>query len=88
MPQRLTTHSRLETMSDMAPKIDPDKYLTIGNAAKLANVSRFWLRSLVKGGHVAGIQIDGQWFALRSSVESFAKSSGNVGRPRGGKHGN
>lgn len=88
MAQHWTTHSRPETMVDMAPKIDPDKYLTIGNAAKLANVSRFWLRSLVKGGHIAGCEIDGQWFALRSSVESFAKSSAGVGRPRGGKHGN
>lgn len=75
-------------MPDMAPKIDPDKYLTIGNAAKLANVSRMWMRSLVKGGHVAGVQMDGQWFALRSSVESFAKSTPTKGRPRGGLHAN
>jgi hypothetical protein len=70
----------------MAAKIDPDKYVTIGTAAKLANVSRLWMRKMVQGGHVAGVKIDTQWFALRSAVESFAKTSPSVGRPRGGKH--
>lgn len=73
-------------MSTMAPKIDPDKYVTIGTAAKLAGVSRLWMRKLVQGGHVAGLQIDTQWFALRSAAESFAKTTPAVGRPRGGKH--
>lgn len=73
-------------MSAMAPKIDPDKYLTIGNAAKLANVSRLWMRTMVKQGHVAGLQIDGQYFALRSSVEAYAKMLPPTGRPRGGSH--
>ena len=71
----------------MAPKIDPDEYVTIGTAAKLANVSRFWMRRLVKEGHVAGIEIDGQFFALLSAVESYAKTVPPSGRPRGGKHG-
>jgi len=73
-------------MSPMAPKIDPDKYVTIGTAAKLANVSRLWMRKLVQNGHVSGIQIDNQWFALRSAAESFAGSTSARGRPRGGKH--
>jgi len=73
-------------MFPMAPKIDPDKYIAIGTAAKLANVSRLWMRKLVQGGHVAGVQIDTQWFALRSAVESFAKTAPERGRPRGGKH--
>lgn len=73
-------------MSDMAPKIDPDKYLAIGNAAKLANVSRLWMRKLVQGGHVAGVKIDSQWFALKSAVISFGKTTSDHGRPRGGKH--
>lgn len=74
-------------MFDMAPKIDPDKYLTIGNAAKKAGVSRHWMRLQVKGGHVAGIQIDGQWFALASAVAAYAKTPAGRGRPRGGAHG-
>lgn len=75
-------------MPDMAPKIDPDKYVTIGTAAKLANVSRLWMRRLVKEGHIAGVKIDTQFFALRTAVEAYAKTIPPVGRPRGGKHGN
>ena len=72
----------------MAPKIDPDKYLTIGNAAKRANVSRLWMRQLVKNGHLAGVNIDGQWFALASAVDAYARTPADRGRPRGGKHAN
>lgn len=70
----------------MADKIDPDNYITIGNAAKMANVSRLWMRRLVKDGHVAGITIDGQYFALRSAVAAYAKTVPTIGRPRGGMH--
>lgn len=70
----------------MAPKIDPDQYLTIGNAAKRAGVTRLWLRTMVKQGVVAGIQIDGQYFALKSSVDAYAKTVPPTGRPRGGGH--
>ena len=86
MLQSLDSWSRPATMSHMAPKIDPDKYVTIGSAAKLANVSRLWMRKLVQNGHVSGIQIDNQWFALRSAVESFAETTAGRGRPRGGNH--
>lgn len=72
-------------MSTMAPKIDPDKYMTIGNAAKLAGVTRTWLRLMVKNGTVAGIQMDGQYFALRSSVEAYSKTIPPTGRPRSGR---
>lgn len=87
-PSRLTMHNRPATMLAMAPKIDPDRYVTIGTAAKLAGVSRLWMRKLVQGGHVAGVKIDTQWFALRSAVESFAETTPERGRPRGGKHAN
>lgn len=73
-------------MALMAPKIDPDKYVTIGTAAKRANVSRLWMRRLVKEGHVAGVQIDGQYFALVTAVDAYAKTIPPAGRPRGGKH--
>lgn len=73
-------------MTTMAPKIDPDKYLTIGNAAKKANVSRHWMRRLVQEGHLAGVVIDGQWFALASAVAAYAKTPVGRGRPRGGTH--
>ena len=75
-------------MVSMAPKIDPDKYVTIGTAAKMANVSRYWMRQLVKENTVAGIEIDGQFFALRSAVEAYARTPIPGSRPRGGKHAN
>jgi hypothetical protein len=72
----------------MAAKIDPDDYVTVGTAAKMANVSRGWMRRLLMGGHVAGVLIDKQWFALRSAVDAYSKTIPPIGRPRGGKHGN
>lgn len=87
-PPRLDNRFRPATIAGMAPKIDPDKYVTIGTAAKMANVSRFWMRRLVKEGHVAGVEIDGQFFALLSAVERYARTIPPGGRPRGGKHAN
>jgi hypothetical protein len=61
-------------------KIDPSLYVTIGNAARIADVDRFWMRQLVKAGKISGVEIDGQWFALRSAVEKYQRS--DTGRPR------
>jgi hypothetical protein len=60
-----------------AGKVDP---------SKLCNVSRYWMGKLVQEGHVRGLQIDGQYFALRSAVEAYAANPAGVGRPRGGTH--
>lgn len=61
-------------------KIDPALYVTIGSAAAIADVDRFWMRQLVKSGRISGVEIDGQWFALRSAVEAYQRS--DMGRPR------
>jgi hypothetical protein len=61
-------------------KIDPTLYVTIGSAARIADVDRFWMRQLVKSGKISGVEIDGQWFALRSAVEKYQRS--DTGRPR------
>lgn len=61
-------------------KIDPAHYVTIGTAAGIADVDRFWMRQMVKSGRIAGVEIDGQWFALRSAVEGYQRS--DMGRPR------
>jgi hypothetical protein len=68
----------------MPPKIDPSLYCTIGTAAQLAGVSRLWMRTQVQKGAVAGIEIDGQWFALRSSAAAFTRDPVGRGRPRDG----
>jgi hypothetical protein len=66
----------------MPPKIDPSLYVRIGTAAKLAGVSRLWMLTQIKKGAVAGVEIDGQWFALRSSAAAFKRDPIGRGRPR------
>jgi len=68
-------------MPRMAPKIDPALYVRVGTAADLANVSRFWMLQAVKAGRVAGIEIDGQWFVLRSAAVAFERHP-YAGRPQ------
>lgn len=67
----------------MPKKIDPALYVTIGTAAKLADVSRYWMRQRVQDGTISGVEIDGQWFALRSAAEGYRRSA--CGRPRAAK---
>lgn len=87
-PSHVDNSAQPGIIAPMAPKIDPDKYMTVGNAAKLANVSRGWMRRLVQGGHVAGIEIDGLTFVLQSAAKAYADTIPPLGRPRGGKHPN
>ena len=65
----------------MPPKIDPSLYVRVGTAADLANVSRFWMLQHVKAGKVPGIEIDGQWFVLRSAAVAFERHPYS-GRPQ------
>lgn len=65
----------------MPPKIDPSLYVRVGTAADLANVSRYWMLQHVQTGKVPGIEIDGQWFVLRSAALAFERQPG-VGRPQ------
>ena len=65
----------------MAPKIDPSLYIRVGTAADLANVSRQWMLQHVQTGKIAGIEIDGQWFALRSAALAFERHP-HAGRPQ------
>lgn len=69
-----------------AGNVDPSKYMSVGAAAKVCNVSRYWMRKLVQEGHVRGLQIEGQVFPLRSAVEAYAENPAGTGRPRGGSH--
>lgn len=68
----------------MPPKIDPSLYVRVGTAADLANVSRFWMLQHVKAGKVPGIEIDGQWFVLRSAAVAFERHP-YAGRPQSGE---
>lgn len=63
-------------------KIDPSLYVTVGHAAELADVSRHWMRELAKTDkRLGGVEIDGQWFVLRSAAQAFERHP-TAGRPR------
>ncbi len=63
------------------PTIDTDDYVTVGHAAQIAGVSRYWMRQQVQAGKVAGVCIDGLWFVLRTAAEEFVRHP-TAGRPR------
>jgi len=61
--------------------IDPTKYVRVGKAAEIADVTRAYLNRLIVAGVFPGIEIDGQHFVLRSDAENFQRQPGR-GRPR------
>lgn len=61
--------------------IDPAAYVTVGTAAALAGVSRFWMRQTVQAGRLPGVEIDGQWFVERAAAAAFERHP-TAGRPR------
>jgi hypothetical protein len=65
-------------------KVDPSLYVTVGHAADIACVSRFWMRQQVQAGRVPGLCMDGIWFVLRSAAEAFERHP-TAGRPRAQK---
>ena len=62
------------TIEDMIPASE---------AAALADVSEFWIRSLVKSGRITGRQIGRFWFVSKTSILSFQRDPSR-GRPRRG----
>lgn len=60
--------------------VETDDLVTCGHAATAAGVSRFWMRQLLQSGRVAGVEIDGQWFARRGAAEAFTRHP-TAGRP-------
>jgi hypothetical protein len=60
-----------------------DDLIPAAAAAALADVSEYWIRSLVKAGKVTGRQIGRFWFVSRTSILSFQRHPSR-GRPRRG----
>jgi hypothetical protein len=58
--------------------------VSVGHAADIACVSRFWMRQQVQAGKIAGVSMDGIWFVLRSAAEGFERHP-TAGRPRADK---
>lgn len=80
----MTVDTRCRPAILVAMKIDPSLYVTVGHAADMASVSRFWMRQQVQAGKVAGVCIDGIWFVLRSAAEAYERHP-TAGRPRTAK---
>lgn len=63
-------------------RIETAEYVSVGNAAKIADVSRLWMRKLAQAGKVRAVEIDGQWFIYRKDAEKYERHP-TAGRPRG-----
>ena len=61
----------------MAKKIDPDEYVRVGTAAKMAGVTRAYINRLISQGRLPGVRIDGQNFVRRSDAENYGKGEKN-----------
>jgi hypothetical protein len=62
------------------PSFDPDQWVCISTAARLADVHREWMRRLAKSGKVRSFAIEGQRFVFRRDAETYVR--GKRGRPR------
>jgi hypothetical protein len=67
-------------MNNIVAKFDPNAWVSIGSAAKLANVTRHWMRLLAKSGAVRSVVIDGQWFVFTADASAYVRGV-RVGRP-------
>ncbi len=60
---------------------DPSEWVSVGTAARLADVDRGWMRRLARDGKVRAFEIEGQWFVFRADAEAYERSY-LEGRPR------
>lgn len=56
--------------------------ISLPEAAKLADVTEFWMRNLVQSGKVLGIKIGRNYLVDRDSAKAFDRHP-SAGRPRG-----
>lgn len=60
-----------------------DGWVSLPEAAKLADVTERWMRQLVADGKVIGVRVGRNYLVLRESAEKF-KRTPTEGRPRSG----
>jgi hypothetical protein len=68
----------------MLPSKKPDDWITVPEAARLADVTERWMRGLIKRNHVAGIKVGRNWVVSRASAAAYVRSE-TEGRPRATK---
>jgi siroheme synthase len=65
----------------MLPKTQPDDWVTLPEAARLADVTERWMRELVQGGRVVGLKVGRNYIVSRASAAAYVRSE-TEGRPR------
>ena len=61
-----------------------DDFVPVAEAAALADVSEYWVRSLVSSGRIPGRRIGGRWIVSRTAAAAFRRHPSR-GRPRRGR---
>jgi excisionase family DNA binding protein len=65
----------------MLPATKPDDWITVPEAAKLADVTPRWMLSLIKNGRVQGLRVGRNYVVSRASAAAYVRTE-NQGRPR------
>ena len=65
----------------MLPATKPDDWITVPEAAKLADVTPRWMLSLIKDGRVQGLRVGRNYVVSRASAAAYVRTT-NQGRPR------
>jgi hypothetical protein len=68
----------------MLPKTQPADWVTLPEAARLADVTERWMRELVQGGRVVGLKVGRNYIVSRASAAAYVRSE-TEGRPRSAK---
>jgi hypothetical protein len=63
-------------------RIDPTKYVSILNAARLMGLSRQHVHNLLDSGRIRGCQIEQYRFVLKADCSTYTRTAGAGGRPR------
>lgn len=71
-----------KTKKQPVPVMDLANAVSLPEAAKLANVTDFWMRQLVQSGKVLGVKIGRNYLVDRDSAKAFDRHP-SAGRPRG-----
>jgi hypothetical protein len=65
-------------------KHKPADWIPLPEAARLADVTERWMRSLVQGGRVVGLKVGRNYIVSRASAAAYVRSE-TEGRPRSAK---
>lgn len=65
----------------MKPTEPNTDWISLPEAARLADVTDRWMRTLVQNGRVVGLQVGRNYIVSRSSAASYVRSE-TEGRPR------